>query len=75
MQTLMATNMMFVLLATMITQPLKYLIASEDDLSDLWHRRYGHVNNKILKTLESKQLYRTSSAQSHKQNMHNVSSW
>jgi len=56
MQTLMAANRMFVLLATMITQPSNYLIASMDDLSDLWHRRYGHVNNKSLKTLESKQL-------------------
>jgi len=56
MQTLMAANRMFILLATMITQPLNCLIASMDDLSDLWHRRYGHVNNKSLKTLESKQL-------------------
>ncbi|BBH07042.1 ADP glucose pyrophosphorylase large subunit 1 [Prunus dulcis] len=38
------------------TKPSKCLIASTDDLSDLWHRRYGHVNNKSLKALESKQL-------------------
>lgn len=56
MQTLMAANRMFALLATMITQPSKCLIASTDDLSDLWHRCYGHVNNKSLKALESKQL-------------------
>ena len=47
MQTLMAANRMFILLATMITQPSNCLIASMDDLSDLWHHRYGHVNNKI----------------------------
>jgi transposase InsO family protein len=56
MQTLMAANRMFILLATMITQPSNCLIASMDDLSDLWHHRYGHVNNKSLKTLESKQI-------------------
>ncbi|XP_073263189.1 uncharacterized protein [Populus alba] len=56
MQTLMAANRMFVLLATMITQPSNCLITSMDDLSELWHHRYGHVNNKSLKTLESKQL-------------------
>lgn len=58
MQTLMATNRMFVLLATMITQSSKCLIASDDDLSDLWHRRYGHVNHKSLKALESKKFVR-----------------
>ena len=56
MQTLMATNMMFILLAIMITQPSNCLIANEDDLSYLWHHRYSHVNNKSLKAFESKQL-------------------
>ena len=56
MQTLMVANRMFVLLAIMITQPSNCLIASMDDLSDSWHHCYGHLNNKSLKTLESKQL-------------------
>jgi len=56
MQTLMAANRIFVLQATMLTQSSKCLIAMEDDLTELWHRRYGHVNNKSLKVLENKQL-------------------
>ena len=58
MQTSMTANRMFVLSVAMITleDDENCLQTSEDDLSDLWHRRYGHVNNTNLRNLGNKQL-------------------
>lgn len=31
-------------------------MAQDGDVSDLWHRRYGHINTKSLKRLSDQQL-------------------
>lgn len=52
----MTANRMFVLLAKAKTQSLNCLQAIAEDTTDLWHRRYGHLNNKSLRTLQQKEL-------------------
>ena len=64
MQTQMSANRMFILLAEMETQvqaqaptpaPACFKITSEDQ-TDLWHRRFGHLNFKGLRTLSYKKM-------------------
>nr|DAD19456.1 TPA_asm: hypothetical protein HUJ06_020919 [Nelumbo nucifera] len=63
MQTQMSVNRMFILLAEIETQvdqaqvpvPTCFKITSEDQ-TDLWHRRFGHLNFKGLRTLSYKQM-------------------
>jgi hypothetical protein len=52
----MTANKMFVLLANAKMQSSNCLRVAIKDTTDLWHRRYGHLNNKSLKTLHYKQL-------------------
>ena len=54
--TQMTMNKMFVLLAKTKMQSSNCLQIAAEDVTDLWHRRYGHLNNKSLRTLHSKQL-------------------
>lgn len=54
--TQMTANRIFVLLANARMQSLNCLRMATEDTTDLWHRRYGHLNNKSLRTLHYKQL-------------------
>ncbi|CAL8156633.1 unnamed protein product [Prunus armeniaca] len=54
--TQMTANRMFVLLANANIQSSSCLQVAAEDITDLWHRRYGHLNNKGLRTLHYKQL-------------------
>ena len=60
----MSANRMFILLAKPKTQvqaqvpiqnPARFKTTSKDQ-ADLWHRRFGHLNFKGLKTLSSKKM-------------------
>lgn len=57
MQTKMTANRMFVLLASVVLDetPTFLQIATEDS-SQLWHRRFGHLSYKGLRTLQYKQM-------------------
>lgn len=54
--TQMTANRMFVLLANANMQSSSCLQVAAEDITNIWHRRYGHLNNKSLKTLPYKQL-------------------
>ena len=54
MQTNMSANRMFVLLASMPNNapgPTCFQASSDDLMTNLWHRRFGHLNMKGLRTL------------------------
>ena len=54
MQTNMSANKMFVLLAFVLTHTAGHIclqMTSEDTITHLWHRRFGHLNMKGLRTL------------------------
>jgi transposase InsO family protein len=55
-QTAMSANRMFILLA--VSQPNKptCFYTATQDLSHLWHCRYGHLSHKGLRTLQFKQM-------------------
>lgn len=57
MQTKMTANRMFVLLASVVLQETSTFLqlATEDSLQ-LWHRRFGHLSYKGLRTLQYKQM-------------------
>ena len=55
-QSKMSTNMMFVVLATMIPKATTCLQAVIEDESYLWHYRFDHVSFKGLRTLQSKRM-------------------
>ncbi|CAL8991704.1 unnamed protein product [Prunus brigantina] len=59
-QTVMSVNRMFILLAQTPTptnaHPERCLHTSPQDLSSLWHRRYGHLSYKGLRTLQNKKM-------------------
>lgn len=57
----MSANRMFVLFAQsqeMFHQQNQCLHTSSQNLSQLWHRRYGHLSYKGLKTLQNKEMVR-----------------
>jgi hypothetical protein len=54
--TQMTANRMFVLLANTKIQSSNCLQVTTKYTTDLWHRRYGHLNNKSLRILHYKQL-------------------
>ncbi|KAA8540036.1 hypothetical protein F0562_026728 [Nyssa sinensis] len=60
-QTVMSVNRMFILLAQTPAptnaQSEKCLHTSSQDLSYLWHRRYGHLSYKGLRTLQYKKMW------------------
>ncbi|GJZ85113.1 retrovirus-related pol polyprotein from transposon TNT 1-94 [Tanacetum coccineum] len=52
MQTDMSTNRMFILFANMpASTPTRCLQATSDSLTSLWHKRFGHLHMKGLRTL------------------------
>lgn len=55
MQTQMSANRMFVLLALVPQSPTCFKATSEDT-TDLWHRRFGHLGHKSLRTLQYKKM-------------------
>ena len=59
-QTSITTNRLFVLVST--SQPVKEevncLQTTTQDIAHLWHRRYGHLSYKGLKTLQDKRMVR-----------------
>ena len=61
-QTIMSANRMFILLAQTQTssqaQQERCFHTSSQDLSHLWHRRYGHLSYKGLRTLQYKKMVR-----------------
>lgn len=61
-ETNMSANRMFILFAQSQVmsqqQPDECLHTSSHDLSQLWHRRYGHLSYKGLRTLQSKKMVR-----------------
>lgn len=52
MQTWMTANRMFVLAACVVPEISNCLQTVTEDESQLWHRRYGHLSNKGLRTLK-----------------------
>ena len=54
--TQMTANRMFVLLANTKMQSSNCLQVTTEDTTNLWHRRYGHLNNESLWILHYKQL-------------------
>lgn len=59
MQTNMTTNRMFVLLASVLTHTQGqacFQMASEDTTTHLWHKWFGHLNMKGLRTLAYRKL-------------------
>ena len=56
MQTKMTTNQMFVLLANVVLETSTCLQAVTEDNSKLWHRRFGHLSYKGLRTLKYKEI-------------------
>lgn len=57
-KTNMTANRMFVLLAQSQAKKESCFHTTTQDLSHLWHRRYGHLGKKGLKTLQSKKMVR-----------------
>nr|DAD19628.1 TPA_asm: hypothetical protein HUJ06_021091 [Nelumbo nucifera] len=57
-QTAMSANRMFILLANTQEKKEACFHTSAQDLSDLWHRRYGHLSHKGLNTLQTKNMVR-----------------
>lgn len=57
-QTNMTTNRMFVLLAKSQAKKASCFHTTSEDLSHLWHCRYGHLSHKGLRTLQSKKMVR-----------------
>lgn len=64
-ETSISANMMFIVFAQPQSQsqaPQAHkdncLLTSAQHTTQLWHRRYGHLNYKDLKTLESKKMVR-----------------
>ncbi|CAL2237915.1 unnamed protein product [Prunus armeniaca] len=59
-QTMMSVNRMFILLAQTPAptnaQPERCLHTSSQDLSSLWHQRYGHLSYRGLRTLQNKKM-------------------
>jgi len=51
-------NRMFVLIAKAQVKDASCFHAPAQDLSYLWHCRYGHLSHKGLKTLEYKKMVR-----------------
>nr|GFA91111.1 retrovirus-related Pol polyprotein from transposon TNT 1-94 [Tanacetum cinerariifolium] len=49
-------NRMFKMLAVMKSLSEKCLQVAEVDTTDLWHKRYGHLNNKSIRTMKHKQM-------------------
>lgn len=56
MHTHMSANRMFVLLATMTSQSSNCLNVASEDISDLWHRRFGHLSHNNLRILQHRNL-------------------
>lgn len=57
MQTEMTANRMFVLLASVVLEETStFLQLATEDSSQLWHRRFGHLSYKGLRTLQHKQM-------------------
>ena len=57
-QTQMSANRMFVVLASVISPTSTCLQVISEDLTQLWHYRYGHLNFKGLRTLLYKEMVR-----------------
>lgn len=57
-QTHMSANRMFVLLANVHEKKAACFYTSAQDLTHLWHRRYGHLSHKSLRTLQTKNMVR-----------------
>ncbi|KAJ8648794.1 hypothetical protein MRB53_001817 [Persea americana] len=57
-QTKMTANRMFVLLARAQVKEASCFHAPAQDLSHLWHCRYGHLSHKGLRTLQYKKMVR-----------------
>ena len=49
-------NRMFVLHAMVKSLPRKCLKVEEENLEDLWHRRYEHINHHFIATMQKKQM-------------------
>lgn len=56
MQSQMSSNRIFPILATVITPMASCLQATSEDVTNLWHCRYGHLSLKGLKTLVSMEM-------------------
>lgn len=54
--TQMTANRMFLVYAKMKPLPGNCLKMEEEDLEILWHRRYGHLNNKSIQIMQQKQM-------------------
>jgi hypothetical protein len=52
----MTMNRMFVIHAALKPLPRKCLKVEEENLENLWHRRYGHVNHKFIVAMQKKQM-------------------
>lgn len=57
-QTTISANRMFILLAQSQVQPNMCFHTKAQNLSHLWHRRYGHLSYKGLRTLQYKEMVR-----------------
>lgn len=55
-QTNMTANRMFILLAKSQAKKANCFHTTAQDLSHLWHRRYGHISHKGLRTLQFKKM-------------------
>ena len=58
MQTTMFANRMFILLARIMPQTAPCFQTIIENNTHLWHRRYGHLGFKDLRTLQHKQMVR-----------------
>ena len=52
----MTMNRMFMVYAKMKPLPGSCLKMEEEDLENLWHKRYGHLNNKSIQIMQQKQM-------------------
>jgi transposase InsO family protein len=52
----MTMNRMFVIHAALKPLPRKCLKVEEENLENLWHRRYEHVNHKFIVAMQKKQM-------------------
>lgn len=56
MQSQMTANRMFVIFASAIIQDQVCFQSTSEDKTELWHRRFGHLGHKGLRTLQYKQM-------------------
>lgn len=55
-ETQMTSNRMLLVYAKKKPVPESCFKMEDEDLESLWHRRFGHLNNKSLQTMEKKEM-------------------